>query len=69
MYSDKNLVYIFTILEAIEKINIYSKDFYNIVGLWNYLEELYHKKIDLIHFYKRANKIIINNIKNEVIYG
>lgn len=46
-----------------------NKTFDNIVELWNYLEELYHKKIDLIHFHKRANKIIINNIKNEVIYG
>jgi len=27
MYSDKNLIYIFTILEAIEKINIYTKVF------------------------------------------
>lgn len=26
MYSDHNLIYIFTILEAIEKINLYSED-------------------------------------------
>jgi uncharacterized protein with HEPN domain len=26
MYDDKNLIYFFTILEAIEKINLYSKD-------------------------------------------
>jgi hypothetical protein len=46
-----------------------NKTFDNIAGLWNYLEELYHKKIDLIHFHKRANKVIINNIQKEVIYG
>jgi len=46
-----------------------NKTFDNITGLWNYLEELYHKKIDLIHFHKRANKVIINNIQKEVIYG
>lgn len=27
MYSDNNLIYIFTILESIEKINIYTADF------------------------------------------
>jgi len=27
MYSDRNLIYIFTILESIEKINIYTKTF------------------------------------------
>ena len=26
MYSDHNLIYFFTILEAIEKINIYAQD-------------------------------------------
>ena len=46
-----------------------NKTFDNIAGLWVYLEELYHKKIDLIHFHKRANKTIINNIQKEVIYG
>jgi hypothetical protein len=46
-----------------------NKTFDNIAGLWVYLEELYHKRIDLIHFHKRANKTIINNIQKEVIYG
>lgn len=27
MYSDKNLIYIFTVLEAIEKVFIYTKNF------------------------------------------
>ncbi len=46
-----------------------NKTFDNIAGLWNYLEELYHKKIDLIHLHKRANKVIMNSIQKEVIYG
>ncbi len=29
MYSDTNLIYIFTVLEAIEKINIYTQEFNN----------------------------------------
>ena len=45
------------------------KTFDNIAGLWVYLEELYHKKIDLIHWHKRANKVIMGNIQKEVIYG
>ena len=46
-----------------------NKTFDNIAGLWVYLEELYNKKIDLIHFHKRANKVILDNIKKEVVYG
>ena len=46
-----------------------NKTFDNIAGLWNYLEELYHKKIDIIHKHKNNNKVIISNIQREVIYG
>lgn len=45
------------------------KTFDNLAGLWNYLEELYHKKIDLFHKHKNNNKIIIANIQKDVIYG
>ncbi len=45
------------------------KTFDNLAGLWNYLEELYHKKIDLFHKHKNNNKIIISNIQKDVIYG
>ena len=45
------------------------KTFDNLAGLWNYLEELYHKKIDLFHKHKNNNKVIISNIQKEVIYG
>ena len=46
-----------------------NKTFDNIAGLWNYLEDVYHKKIDLIHFHKRANGSIMKSIQKEVIYG
>ena len=45
------------------------KTFDNLAGLWNYLENLYKIKIDLIHKHKNSNKVILNNIKKEVIYG
>ena len=45
------------------------KTFDNLVGLWVYLEELYHKKVDIIHKHKNNNKIIISNVQKEVIYG
>ena len=46
-----------------------NKTFDNLAGLWNYLEELYHKKIDLFHKHKNNNKVIISNIQKDVIYG
>ncbi|MDD2904662.1 MAG: nucleotidyltransferase domain-containing protein [Sulfurimonas sp.] len=45
------------------------KTFDNLAGLWNYLEELYHKKVDLFHKHKNNNPIIISNIQKDVIYG
>lgn len=46
-----------------------NKTFDNLAGLWNYLEELYHKKIDLFHKHKNNNEVIISNIQKDVIYG
>jgi len=45
------------------------KTFDNLAGLWNYLEELYQKKIDIFHKHKNNNKIIIPNIQTDMIYG
>lgn len=45
------------------------KTFDNLAGLWNYLEELYHKKVDLFHKHKNNNKVIVSNIQKDVIYG
>jgi predicted nucleotidyltransferase len=46
-----------------------NKTFKNIAGLWVYLEELYHKKIDLVHKHKRSKGAIFDAIQKEVIYG
>lgn len=45
------------------------KTFDNLTGLWNFLEDLYHKKIDLFHKHKNNNKVIFENIQKDVIYG
>jgi len=45
------------------------KTFDNLAGLWNFLEELYQKKIDIFHKHKNNNKVIISNIQKDVIYG
>jgi predicted nucleotidyltransferase len=45
------------------------KTFDNLAGLWNYLEDLYQKKVDLFHKHKNNNKVIVSNIQKDVIYG
>lgn len=46
-----------------------NKSFDNVAGLWVYLEELYHKKIDLFYRHPNNNRVIFDKIKKEVIYG
>lgn len=46
-----------------------NKTFKNLAGLWVYLEELYHKKIDLVHKHKRSKGAIFDSIQKDVIYG
>lgn len=46
-----------------------NKSFRNLTGLWNFLENLYNKKIDIIHKHKNNNQVILKNIQKEVIYG
>ena len=46
-----------------------NKTFRNITGLWVYLEEIYHKKVDLLHKHKNAKGAIFEAIQKEVIYG
>ncbi|WP_428739086.1 nucleotidyltransferase family protein [Sulfurimonas sp.] len=46
-----------------------NKTFRNISGLWVYLEELYNKKIDLLHKHKHSTGAIFDSIQKEVIYG
>jgi hypothetical protein len=46
-----------------------QKTFDNLSGLWVYLEELYHKKIDIVHKHRNSNEIMLNRIQESVIYG
>ena len=44
-----------------------NKTFKNISGLWVFLEELYNKKIDLMHKHKGSKGAIFNEIQKKVI--
>ncbi len=46
-----------------------NKNFNNLAGLWVYLEKLFNKKVDIIYEHKNSNKVILNKIKEKVIYG
>ena len=46
-----------------------QKTFDNLSGLWVYLEELYHKKIDIVHKHKNSNEVFLSRIREGVIYG
>jgi len=59
MYSDKNLIYIFTILEAIEKILIYTKDFED--------EDEFYKSDDQLYFNAVVNLLIAIGEENKKI--
>lgn len=45
-----------------------AANFANVAGLWNYLEELFHKKIDLVYPNKNTADAVLSHIQNEVIY-
>ena len=44
------------------------KTFRNLAGLWVYLENLYNRKIDLLHKHKHAKGAIFDQIQREVVY-
>jgi len=46
-----------------------NKTFDNLAGLWNYLEDLYHTKVDIFYKHKNNNSHILSNIQKDVIYG
>ncbi len=46
-----------------------NKTFKNIAGLWVYLEELYHTKVDLVHKHKRIKSVMLEAIQKDIIYG
>jgi uncharacterized protein with HEPN domain len=51
MFSDKNLAYILTTLEAIEKINLYTKDFID--------PEVFYEANDQLNFNATYNLLIV----------
>lgn len=46
-----------------------DKKFRNIAGAWNYFEEAFGKKIDLLYPHKNMRSSLKQNIESEVIYG
>lgn len=46
-----------------------DKKFRNIAGAWNYFEEAFGKKIDLLYPHKNMRSSLKQNIEREVIYG
>jgi len=46
-----------------------DKNFKNIAGLWNYLEEQFSKKVDLFYIHNNMRESLKNSIEKEVIYG
>ena len=46
-----------------------QKTFDNLSGLWVYLEDLYQKKIDIVHKHENSNEVFLSRIQEVVIYG
>ena len=66
MYSDHNLVYIFTILEAIEKINIYSKNFTDEEDFYRANDQMnFNAVVSLLIAIGEENKKIEQDIKDD----
>jgi len=66
MYSSNNLIHIFTILEAIQKINIYCKDFEDDEELYIANDQLnFNAVVNLLIAIGEENKKIDNAIKTD----
>ena len=54
-------------------IDIYTvvqdRSFQNIASLWNYLEKIFNKKVDLFYLHNNINPSLHKKIQNEIIYG
>ncbi|MEO1928255.1 MAG: nucleotidyltransferase domain-containing protein [Nautiliaceae bacterium] len=46
-----------------------EKSFDNLVGLYEYLENNFHQRVDIYYPHKFSNKRVLEKIKKEVIYG
>ncbi len=61
MYSDSNLIYILTVLEAIEKLKIYTKEFNNAHDFWQANDQLYFNassNLLLVYYLQLEKKLL-----------
>ena len=66
MYNDNNLIYLFTILEAIEKISIYCADFEDEEEFYSSNEQLnFNAVVNLLIAIGEENKKIDTQIKDD----
>jgi len=67
MYSDKNLIYIFTILEAIEKINLYTEVFEDDESFYYANNQMnFNAVVSLLIAIGEENKKIDTQIKSDI---
>lgn len=70
MYSDKNLIYLFTILEAIEKIFIYTKNFQDDEEFYESENQLYFNAVtNFLIAIGEENKKIDEEIKKDYSFS
>ena len=70
MYSDKNLIYIFTILEAIEKLFIYTENFQDDEEFYESENQLYFNAVtNLLIAIGEENKKIDEKIKKDYSFS
>lgn len=70
MYSDKNLIYIFTVLEAIEKVFIYTKNFKDDEEFYESENQLYFNAVvNLLIAIGEENKKIDEEIKKDYFFS
>lgn len=70
MYSDNNLIYIFTILESIEKINLYTKDLTDDEEFYYANNQMnFNAVVSLLIAIGEENKKIDQQIKNNYTFN
>jgi len=70
MYSDKNLIYIFTILESIEKINLYTKNFLDDESFYYANDQMnFNAVVSLLIAIGEENKKIEQQIKDDYAFS
>ena len=70
MYSDKNLIYIFTIMESIEKIGLYSKNFLDDESFYYANDQMnFNAVVSLLIAIGEENKKIDQQIKDDYSFS